>query len=128
MKLCKHIQKLYRNEIEHGNQPLYVSTPKYVDKNATAEIYVIMKYKLRNYNLDGIKEYRYTDYRFPHERYFGCSDCGHYISGPLNEDQSCWFKHSESDYPNDKVKATGENIYIEDGVYGKQMIPRLCME
>lgn len=70
MKLCDHILSIYRNEIENGNQPLYISTPKYVDKNATAEIYVIMKHKLQNYSLDGIQEYRYTDYRFPQERYF----------------------------------------------------------
>ncbi len=128
MKLCDHILSIYRNEIENGNQPLYISTPKYVDKNATAEIYVILKHKLQNYSLDGIQEYRYTDYRFPQERYFGCSACGHYISGPLDEKQLCWFKYSDLDYPNDKVKATNENIYIEDGVYGKQMIPVLCLK
>lgn len=128
MKLCDHILSIYRNEIEHGNQPLYISTPKYVDKNATAEIYVIMKHKLQNYSLDGIQEYRYTDYRFPQERYFGCPVCGHYISGPLDEKQLCWFDHSDSDLPNDKVIATSENIYIEDGVYGKQMVPTLCLK
>lgn len=128
MKLCDHILSIYRNEIEHGNQPLYISTPKYVDKNATAEIYVIMKHKLQDYNLDGIQEYRYTDYRFPQERYFGCPVCGHYISGPLDEKQLCWFDHSDSEHPNDKVIATNENIYIANGVYGKQMVPTLCLK
>ena len=125
MKLCDHILSIYRNEIEHGNQPLYISTPKYVDKNATAEIYVIMKHKLQNYSLDGIQEYGYTDYRFPQERYFGCPVCGHYISGPLDEKQLCWVDHSDSEHPNDKVIATNENIY---GVYGKQMVPTLCLK
>ena len=123
MKLCKHILSIYRSEIESGNRPLYVSTPKYVDKNATAELYVIMKNKLQNYNMDGIEEYNYIDYHFPKERFFGCVACGHYISGPLEEHPTDWFDNYDSSLQNDKVKATGDNIDIEDGVYGKQMIP-----
>ena len=30
MKLCEHIAGIYRNEIEHGNEPVFVSTPSYV--------------------------------------------------------------------------------------------------
>ena len=123
MKLCEHILPIYRNEIRHGNQPLYVSTPKFVDKFATAELYVVMNNKLQNYDLHGLQEYRYTDYHFPKEHYWGCPICGHYISGPLNENQSSWFEHSKLDIPNIGVRANDDNIYVEDGVYGMQMVP-----
>ena len=123
MKLCEHILQIYRNEIRHGNQPLYVSTPKFVDKFATAELYVVMNNKLQNYDLNGLQEYRYTDYHFPQEHYWGCPICGHYISGPLNENQRSWFEHSKLDIPNISVKASDDNVYVEDGVYGMQMVP-----
>ena len=128
MHLCKHILSVYRNEIKQGNRPLYVSTPKYVDKSATAEIYVIMKNKLQSYDLNGLQEYRYTDYHFPRERYYGCPICKHYISGPLDENQSNWFKHSNFDIPNINVKANDDNIYIDDGVYGKNIVPTIIIK
>ncbi len=123
MKLCEHIALLYRNEINRGNEPLYISTPSCVDKSATANIYVIMKNKLQDYQIDGIEEHFYLDYHFPRERYYGCSLCNHYISGPMEENQTNWFKYSHFDTPNSKIIATKNNIYIEDGVYGKSMIP-----
>ena len=125
MKLCEHILSVYSNEIKQGNLPLYVSTPKYVDKFATAEIYVIMKNRLQNYDLNVLQEYRYTDYHFPQERYYGCPICKHYISGPLEKKQDNWFKHSKFDTPNINVKADDDNIYIDDGIYGKSMVPTI---
>ena len=127
MNLCKHILPVYRNEIKHGNRPLYVSTPKYVDTSATAEIYVTMKNKLQSYDLSELQEYRYTDYHFPRERYYGCPICKHYISGPLDENQNNWFKHSDFDIPNMHVTANDDNIYIDDGVYGKNIVPTVIL-
>lgn len=126
MKLCEHIVSIYCCEIKHGNQPLYVSTPKYVDNYATASIYVVMKNRLQTYNLDGIEEYRYMDYHFPKERYFGCKKCGHYISGPMDEKQPNWYKSPDSNLVNEHVIATADNVFIEEGVYGKQMVPAFC--
>ena len=128
MKLCEHIARIYQNEIKHGNRPICVSTPKYADPHATAEMYVIMKKKLQNYRQDGIAEGYYTDYRFPKERYFSCAACGHYISGPADEHQTEWFEDITAISPNEKVIATGENIYLETGTCGKQMIPYLKID
>ncbi|MBR6709829.1 MAG: hypothetical protein IKL84_09175 [Clostridia bacterium] len=127
MKLCEHIAEIYRNEIKHGNRPIYVSTPQYVDRHASAKLYVIMKKRLQDYHASGIEERHYTDYHFPRERFFCCTACGHCISGPLDENQSDWFEDTAAKQPHDKVHATDSNIYsniyIEEGVYGKHMIP-----
>ena len=123
MKLCEHIALLYRNEIEHGNEPLYVSTPSFVDESATANLFVIMKNRLQDYKIDGIEEHFYLDYHFPRERYYGCILCGHYLSGPFEENQTDWFKYSRFDITNSKIRATRNNIYREEGIYGKSMVP-----
>jgi hypothetical protein len=106
MKLCEHIVSIYSCEIKHGNQPLYVSTPKYVDKYATARIYVIMKNKLQNYNLDGIEEYcdpvseggRFSSPCIP------CRSCGSF---------SQMFRKSL-----DKFRSQCYNHHITVGVFG----------
>ena len=124
MKLCDHIAGIYRNEIEHGNEPLFVSTPSYVQKAATAKVYIIMKNKLQYYDIEGIDEKYETDYHFPSERYYCCTSCMQIISGPVEEEQMEWFRYSKLDKVNEKVVATKDNIYIEDGFYGMSLVPQ----
>lgn len=123
MKLCDHIAGIYRNEIEHGNEPVFVSTPSYVG-NGLANIYVHMKNKLQNYDIEGIEERFYKDYHFPLERYFCCTSCMQVISGPVEEGQMEWFRYSKFDKVNEKVVATKDNIYIKDGFYGMSLVPK----
>lgn len=123
MKLCEHLTPLYQNEMRHGNRPLFVSTPKYVDESATANIYVHMQNKLLQYEGNSVRSGTITDYHFPSERYYYCPICNHYLSGPLEDNQTNSFEHSKFDTPNDKIVATMENINIEDGFYAKFIVP-----
>lgn len=123
MKLCEHIAQIYRNEIEHGNEPLFVYTPNYVQKNAIAKMYVIMKNKLQNYCIEGVEEEFVIDYHFPFERYYYCTECMQGISGPVEENQKIWYKYSRFDKTSEKVVATRDNVYIEDGFYGMDLVP-----
>lgn len=123
MKLCEHIAGIYRNEIEHGNEPVFVSTPSYVG-NGLTEIYVIMKNKLQHYDIEGVEECFYRDYHFPSERYYRCAACEQCISGPTEEGQREWFRYSKFDKVSEKVVATKDNIYIEDGFYGMSLVPQ----
>ena len=74
MKLCDHIAGIYRNEIEHGNEPVFVCTPSYVGNGFVK------------------------------------------IMG--------WFRYSKLDKVNEKVIATNDNIYIEDGFFGMSLVPK----
>ncbi len=123
MKLCEHLAPLYQNEMRHHNRPLFVSTPHYVDPAASAKIYVNMENKLQSYKADGIQSGIITDYHFPAERYYVCVACRQYLSGPVEDDQREKFAHSQFDLPNDKIIATKDNIYIEDGFFAKFIVP-----
>ena len=126
MKLCEHLAPLYGNEMQHGNRPLFVSTPDLAQKYPhppLAEIYVNMQNKLLDYELEGIQCGIRNDCHYPSERYFYCAKCRHYISGPVENDQKSRYEHSKFSIPNDKIVATKDNIYIEDGFFGMFVVP-----
>ena len=123
MKLCDHIAGIYRNEIEHGNEPVFVSTPSYVG-NGLANIYVHMKNKLHNYDIEGIEVVYLNDTHYPLERSYRCSACNQYICGPQKEGQRGWYEYSRFNKVNENVVATRENIYIEESARGSFMVPK----
>ena len=125
MNLCEHIAGIYRNEIEHGNEPVFVSTPRPNNKWSTAaDIYVLMKNKLQNYDIEGIEELFGNDTHYPLERCYRCTVCNQYIGGPQKEGQRGWYEHSKYNKVNENVVATRENIYIEDSAHGSFMVPK----
>ena len=123
MKLCEHLAPLYQNEIRCHNRPLFVSTPSFVDPSASAAMYVHMEKRLQEYTGDGIRCESFNDYHFPAERYYVCEACRQCLSGPAEDGQRDAFSLSQFDLPHEKVIATRDNIDIEDGVYGKFMVP-----
>ena len=126
MKLCEHLVPLYQNEMQRGNRPLFVSTPELTQKYPhppAANIYVNMQNKLFDYELEGIQSGERNDCHYPPERYFYCERCRQYISGPVENDQKSRYEPSKFNLPNDKIIATKENIYIEDGFDGMFIVP-----
>lgn len=124
MKLCTHLQELYKRELARGNTVLSVSTP---DENsgASCRLIVEMNQKLcEDYPDIDIKPKYYRcdistmDYK--------CEQCACALSGPLYEDGPRW-KPSE-DKANPRVLATSENVYVEDDYYDMCMMPTLMSE
>ncbi len=123
MKLCEHITMIYQNEIAFGNEPVFVSTPSFVDKYASAKMYVFMKKPLQAYKGDTIVEKTWIDCYSPKERYYVCEKCMHCVSGPLEENQKDKYVRDNDKKPCKEVIADKENVYIQDGFYGKFLIP-----
>ena len=123
MKLCEHIAPIYQNEIALGNEPVLVSTPGFVDKGASAHIYVHMKNPIAHYDAPFIEYTTTTTPYFPHERMCFCSKCKHYLSGPFVAEQKEKFVRQKHHKICQEIIADRDNIYIQDGFYGKGLIP-----
>ena len=125
MKLCEHIAQIYRNEIEHGNEPVFVCTPNYDNSSETlANINILMKNKLQDYDIEGIEVVYLNDTHYPLEQSYRCIACNQYIGGPQKEGQRGWYEYSRFNKVNEKVVATRENVYIEDSGCGQLMVPK----
>lgn len=125
MKLCEHIAGIYRNEIEHGNEPVFVCTPNYNNSSETkSNMTVIMKNKLLDYDIEGIEVVYLNDTHYPLERSYHCTACNQYIVGPQKEGQRGWYEYSRYNKVNEKVVATRENVCTEDIGCGQLMVPK----
>ncbi len=128
LSLCEHILPIYQNELKSGNRPLFVSTPCYVDKHASAEIVIYMRQKMKEYSRDGLQKCEDSDHHFPRGCGYKCTACKQSLLGPLETDQQSWYAYDRWHEPNADILATEDGILIKAGARGQFMVPTVCLE
>ena len=122
MKLCKHLEPIYQNEIRKGNSIVYVwRQNKY--------FCVALKNMMEDYSsfLD-VKFRIETDTHYPLAQEYSCPQCFCYICGPCEKDQYGWYKRDSFTQFCEKAVATLDTIEIEDEVWNTMsstMVPKM---
>ncbi|MBE6552930.1 MAG: hypothetical protein E7666_01150 [Ruminococcaceae bacterium] len=123
MKLCDHVVLAYQEEIKAGNEPVFIVAPSPEDKYAHIKLCVIFKKPLQMHKLPNIEEVIWRDTWSPCTRGYMCRNCECMVDAPIDPPRLGLYERDPHAIPNKEIVAAKDNVYVEDGFYGKFLVP-----
>ena len=122
MKLCKHLEPIYQNEIRKENSIVYLGKWNHY-------LIVYLKNKMENYSmLPDVIFAEEKDYHFPFSEQYVCKECHCAIWGLFEENQKDRYQRDSFTQFCEKAVATLDTVEIEDEVWNTMsstMVPKM---